>query len=551
VPPSNEYAKQMFGTHGFWYQVYLVGGSLSGVCDIATVTYDASFQPIQNVWDGIPVSPVECQFYHASGNYYQTQSPDAVVLSSVIASDYIYLATVDPVEAIYVDVGTTPNSNAASIDTVGIFCGSTWSAACNVYDHTSGLTRSGWITFKKHTSVQPCQFGNLNNYAYWYYLQVSTPSTSSNLVMGFTAQPFFSITDLGKGLVNTSWKNRACYVFDRTPNFIHVSETNQPMHINGNDSAILQAGDGRSNKIVCLKNFYNEMMAWQEEKGVDGGTLTLFEGYSPETFGKLVLSNRIGTFSAKSAVVIDGVLTATKTDEQVMTVAIFLSHYGIFMTDGRVVQAISDDIQNYFDPTQAECIRAGYEDKMWIGYDSAFNVVRVGLVSGSSATNCNVFPVFDLTDRTWSFDNLGQPLNAFIEVEAGSGNIPLIQCGGGTDGYLYRLNNGQNDVSTAIDTYNRQELNFKGNEMMVKDIKLRYKTQTAGNISVIPYQNGVEMASFTIPMTPDKPSETIRRFKKNVDVMGTNVAFKFGNASLSNDMVLFDVAYNIENFDGR
>jgi hypothetical protein len=113
------------------------------------------------------------------------------------------------------------------------------------------------------------------------------------------------------------------------------------------------------------------------------------------------------------------------------------------------------------------------------------------------------------------------------------------------------LNNGQNDVSTAIDSYVRQELNLKGNEMMVKDIKLRHKTQTAGNISVIPYQNGVEMASFTVTMTAEKTSETIRRFKKNVDILGTNVAFKIGNASATNDMVLFDVAYNIENFDGR
>jgi hypothetical protein len=105
------------------------------------------------------------------------------------------------------------------------------------------------------------------------------------------------------------------YVFDKIPNWIVVSAKNQPMVLNGDDSTILEAGDGRSNKIVCMKKFHNEFMCWQEEKGVEGGCLTLFEGYSPLTFGKLVLSSSVGTFNAHSAVVVDGVLTSTRTDE--------------------------------------------------------------------------------------------------------------------------------------------------------------------------------------------------------------------------------------------
>jgi hypothetical protein len=554
-PPSDEITKNIYGANGFWYQLYLVGGSLSGVCDAATVTYDSSFQPLQNVWDGTPMNLVEAQVFtsniEGAASFYQTQSPDAVIISSLLPTQKIYLAATDPVEAFYVDMGPLTNSHVASIDTVGIFCGSTWSVASNIHDYTSGFVKSGWITFKRHTSVQPCQFGKLLNYAYWYYLQMSGSTTSSNLVVGFTGQPFFSIGELGAGIVNTGWKNRGCYVFKNTPNFIHVSEAYQPTHLNGSDFAILKAGDGRSNRVVCCKNFYNEMMAWQEERGVDGGTLTLFEGYSPDTFGTLVLSNKVGTFSPKSAVVVDGVLTSTATDEQIKTMAYFLSHYGIFATDGRVVYGVSDDIANYFDITKAECIRYGYEDTMWIGYDSTYNVLRVGLVSGSSATNCNVFPVYDLVDKTWSFDSLGQVLNSYIEAEAGSGNVPLVQVGGGTDGYAYRLNTSQNDVSTAIDSFIRMEINAEGNEFMVKDLKIRHKTQTAGNISVIPYQNGVEKASFMITMVADRTGETIKRSKKTIDILGTNVALKIGNASISNDMTLYDIAFNLENFDDR
>jgi len=138
-----------------------------------------------------------------------------------------------------------------------------------------------------------------------------------------------------------------------------------------------------------------------------------------------------------------------------------------------------------------------------------------------------------------------------LEVEAGSGNIPLIQVGGGTDGYIYRLNSGQNDVSTAIEAYPRMEINVKGNEFMLKDIKLRYKVQASGNIAIIPYQNGVEKVSFTVPMTAEKSGGTIRRFKKTVDIIGNNIALKIGNASVSNDMTLYDIGFNLEVYDDR
>ena len=48
-----------------------------------------------------------------------------------------------------------------------------------------------------------------------------------------------------------------------------------------------------------------------EEKGKDGGCLTLLEGYDPQTYGKLLLSTKLGTSSTKSAVVVDGVMTST------------------------------------------------------------------------------------------------------------------------------------------------------------------------------------------------------------------------------------------------
>jgi hypothetical protein len=161
TPPSNEITKQMYGTNGFWYRVYLVSGSMSALVDTTHVTYKASFQPVQNIWDGTPANPVEAQYFRASNSNYLTQSPDGLIISSMIPSDVIYLGTIDPVEAFYVNVGTTPNSHATTLKEVNFHDGVSWSSVSNLVDATDGFRKSGWITFKRHTSAQTTQFGNL------------------------------------------------------------------------------------------------------------------------------------------------------------------------------------------------------------------------------------------------------------------------------------------------------------------------------------------------------------------------------------------------------
>ena len=88
------------------------------------------------------------------------------------------------------------------------------------------------------------------------------------------------------------------------------------MVLNGLAYAALDAGDGRANAILSIKQLYNDILVWQEEKGTDGGCLTLYEGYSPATFGKLLLSTKIGILNSKCSVVVDGILTKTSTDEE-------------------------------------------------------------------------------------------------------------------------------------------------------------------------------------------------------------------------------------------
>jgi hypothetical protein len=300
-----------------------------------------------------------------------------------------------------------------------------------------------------------------------------------------------------------------------------------------------------------MKPFYNELMAFQEEKGEAGGCITMFEGFSPITFGKIIISSRYGCMNANSVEMVDGIQFGK--DESGMG-AFILSRYGILFSNGRFVKHVPgfEDIANYFDPTSSVCIQSGYENHMWLKYDSAFNVLRIGLVTGSSATVCNTFLVYDLKDYTFSFDSLQQPLACAFEVEAASGAIPVLQVGGGTaDGQIYLLNNGLNDVSTAIDAYVTMELDGDGEILQLDGMMLRCKAQAAGDITVTPYLNSIAGTAKTLSMTAETTNETIRRHTESWNLKSQHLALKFQHATASQSCYLEDLKLTIRDLTGQ
>ncbi len=254
-----------------------------------------------------------------------------------------------------------------------------------------------------------------------------------------------------------------------------------------------------------MKRFYNELLVWQEEKGKDGGCLTLIEGYSPASFGKRVLSTVLGTFSAKSAVVVENVPVGASLSVSndgslvqasgIKTVAIFLSRSGVYLTDGKNITNISGKIHNHFDPNDADCIRRGYEKEHWIEHDSKYKVVRVGLVTGTSATTPNTYLVYDYFSGDWSYDSLASNMSACAEVESSSGNYPIVQImGGSATGLIYLSNSGTSDNSTAIDAYVKMEIDGRGHRVHLEEITLR----VSGSCTLTPYHDGTANAAITI-----------------------------------------------------
>lgn len=544
--PSDEIPCYMFGESGFWYR-WETDTQLDAEVEISSVTFGSGFQSAINLWDGIAPYAIETRFYVDADGVYYTYSGSSIEIDGMTTSNKVYFNSADPIVGFYINPGQNPNTTASTtVNTVYGFTGAGWISCGTITDESNGCANPGWITFPRLTTVQPSQFQGAEYFSYWYYFTVDK-TLSDDVIIDILTMPYFDVGEIGKiGNTSCAWGDRVSYSFNKYPQYIYISAKDSPLVLNGEDFGIMEAGDGRTNKIVCQKRFYNELMVWQKEQGVDGGCLTLFEGYSPPTYGKLVLSTKIGTFNAKSAVVVDGVLTSTATDETIKTLAFFLSHVGICASDGTTITVISDDIQNYFDPKKSECIRYGYEDDMWIEHDPTDNVLRIGLVSGSSATVPNIFPVFDLVDKTWSFDTPAQELSCIVNVDAASGNIQILQYGGGIDdGKVYQLNYGTDDVSTAIDAYATIEINYLQYWLQLRRLILTVKSQSAGNVTITPYRNGVSGTGFDLSMIAGLSGEEFKRHLIGTDIQNSQISLKFQNAIASQELYLLKLGLEL------
>jgi hypothetical protein len=498
--PTDAIANYMFGKSGFWLKITF-SAALSAGTTVSACTYGAGFQPIQNVWDGTRQSVIESRFFDNSLGTYATYSYASIAIGGMVGSetvpDYLYFNSFDNIIAFYTDPTSVPSTTASTaISEVATWTGTAWTAVTNLVDGSSGFTKPGWTTFTKSTAAQKLQFQGANYYSYWFRVAITTGKTLSvSTVVSLYTMPAFDINDnFTVGQCSIAWKHRAVYA-SPTDQFLYVTAQNQPMVLNGSDFAVLEPGDGRSNKPVAMRLFKNELMVWQEERGPDGGCFTLFEGYTPETFGKLLLSAKLGALNNQSAEVVENIVVSEGQDVQVKTVVFVLSHYGVYMSDGMNCTFVSDDIRNYFDPHKTECIRRGYENEMYLFYDASEGILRLGLVSGGSATTCNIFPVYDLIDQKWTFDKYAKNMSYMAEVEAGSGDVSVLQvCGGVDDGRIYQMNNGTTDDGTAIDAYCTMEFDGGGLIINAREMSLIKD----GSCTITPYAGGVAQTTHTV-----------------------------------------------------
>jgi len=544
--PTDAAPKYMYGRNGFWVKISF-SAALDAEVEVSTVTYGSGFTAIQNVWDGSLEDAIEAQFYKNSTAVYYLYGSTSISVGAMTTSDYVYFNTADPALAVLIDPAGTPNTTAST--TISTFeylnAAGAWTTVGTYTDGTSGLSKIGYVTFSRQTDVAPVQFNGSVYQSYWYRFKVNK-TLSATVNIGIQYIPYFDISDFGVGLCNATWKDNSVFVFDQDPSWIYVSAPGNSQVLSSINSAIYQAGDGRANKILAMKGFYNELLIAQEEKGNAGGCITLIQGTKPENYGKILISNKYGVISSQGMEVVETIEGGHN--------AYFLSKRGILFSDGRGIAFIKgfEQIRNYFDPTfPNDCIRAGYESKMYLKYDSVFHILKIGLVVGTTATEVNKVLVYNLIDKNFSTDVYQYALASECEVESASGNVPFTLLGGGqADGFVYIQNSGIDDISTAVDSYVTLEFNVKGKIIRDREMIFRCKVQTAGDLTVTPYYNGVvqtDMAQ-TLSMTAENSGDRTRRHRMNLNFKDQNVSVKIQHNTATESMYLLDYGVALEDY---
>ena len=428
----------------------------------------------------------------------------------------------------------------------------TWTSVGTFTDGTVGLSKTGYITFARQSDICPMQFNGLPYFSYWYRFTVDT-TLSDSINIGIQVIPYYDISSFGVGLCNTTWKDKAVYVFDQDPSYMYISVPGSAQVLSSTNSALFQAGDGRANRICCMKPFYTELLIAQEEKGATGGCITLVQGTKPEDLGRILISNFYGTMNSQSMEVVETVESVRVAGGETVVGhnAFILSRRGILVTEGKSINFIPgfEQVRNYFDPSSSTCIHTGYENNMYLRYDSSYHVLKIGLTTGTATEN-NVFLVYDLLTKSFSTDSYAYPLSCECECDAASGDIPIIQLGGGQgDGTVYILNSGLNDVSIAVDSFVTQEFNSQGEILRDEEMIIRVKAQT-GNMTVTPYYNGVIQSPLakTLSLTAEKTGERIRRHRFPLNYKDQNISIKLRHNTVNESFYLLDYGIKLEEY---
>ncbi len=556
--PTGEVPTYAFGRSGFLYQWSHADDSetLDSSVNITSVTgeYTGGFQDIQNIWDGImPEATMALVKTTADGTFstYSSQIIECGDLVGAASHDYLYISSPDPLFGIYLDIGRTPNTTASTtIDEIKTWTGAAFTDLSTVSPNDGGAS-TGFITWQREPDIRKLNFNGTVQHAYWYRFRFDK-TLSSNLVWSVLTLPYFDINNIyPTQQAVCAWDNRLWYSFK--DNMLYGTDLRKPMTLNGDNLVLVEAAKHSKNKAICMRRFYQFMLVWGEEKGEEGGYFSIIQpGTSADKYDSQIISERIGIMNNKCAVTLeDSNMGDLNTERPIMKGVYFLSRNGVYKSDGSFLKNISGAIGNYFDPTRTECIRRGYEKEHFLSWDSAYGVIRLGLVSGGSATVPNKHFIFDTTSDTWHEDLLGQPLSSISEVDGASGDIPVLQYGGGQDGYVYRLNTTDDDVSTVIDKSLKIELDGEGYLLHLKAMAFVFKSQVAGDIIVDVYREGESASAYTYTISMVKASADYKGKRFNCDVRGDHLTIRLRSNVAGQPVYLLEYGFDIERIENN
>ena len=443
----------------------------AGTPEIYNITCDPAFNKIQNVWDGIYRQPIQFQVF--SADHYEDytlqvnqssdlNAPIGAQIDGLLATDVIYIMFEEQMSAIRLTLLGDLVNKATSAMSLSFWDGDSWEAVTNFVDGTDvggvSINKTGLVSWTPDATEQrQTLFGSLG-YAYKIVFdntltgtKGTTPEVLIDLCSGIPKLEEVEAFDFP-----VMYKNRLMLCAASSSgqgNRMDFSAPNAPDVFNGNESS-----DGGLNSIY-----------YGGEEPIRGA-VQLFNRFGASVFAMLLVfkdtetyilvGDSVDDFQVYPVSTVVGCpvpLTISTTEVSLeggenysRNFVIWLSHSGPLMFDGAVIVPVKG-VENYFDPNKSEFINWDYVYKCRAWIDPDYKEWNLLIPSGASATEVNVWLVYDLIHRKWFRKDTATtdlPICGFNTMNPNTGEQHAF--GGLDTGYMMHLENGTDWDGTGI-----------------------------------------------------------------------------------------------------
>lgn len=445
----------------FFYHFTFTG--LDAGTTVYHCTVDAPMQPINDIWNGVQRTCVQCWKNLTTGlvdyttnvaistpNNAKAYDPNSNItyaqFGGMTSSDSIELGFAEPIMGISVslpDTANYKNTVTASL-AVNYWNGTAWASVGNLVDNTSvgGKTfnRSGLITWNPISSNTEFRTSVGNQNAWFYYQLVFSTTISADVridAIGGITSPI-SIRPYKFSVI---WQNRLFLCNDITDqqNSALCSNYGTNCVFNGDDSPILLFGDDQG--LVAAESLFSRygQGIYDNLVVLKKNATFLIDGTFSSNWITYTISNEVGCVAPLTLKRCD--VSYEVTTGITKHVLLWRSARGMEYFDGNALTQITQDIEHFFSAASSDYIdpltydvsqETGFFDNVNFEYHWIF-------------TNANGKQewTYSLRYKKWSQINRGstaKALNVGFVVKDTRGNF--FSYGGTYDGFIERLENG-------------------------------------------------------------------------------------------------------------
>lgn len=460
----------------YWYRIIITDAD--DTTTLSHVSVDAPFQGLKDIWDGALRTPIAFVKYDNSiyekytlnvteEDYVEGNSATYADVSGLLTTEYLYIGFDERIMGIIFKF--VPNKVHTTINTymtVERWEGDEWVSVGKIIDGTMegnrAFANSGLVTFNPADDNVEFRTQIDTSMTPLYFYRISFSKTLSTTVYidhicGIPAPRNIS----GEYAFPFMFQNRAMlcgYLAGKEGNRVDYSMMYAPDVYNGEDSSGGSPGPlyfgSQESDLICACQIYNRFGSNIYNTAVFCKAVEtyLLNGYDADTWSIYQISEKIGCpapLTMDTAEVSYGVA-----EDAVRNIALWLSYNGPVLFDGAVIVPIRDRIKCYFDKHDDRCINfdAIENSRGWVDPDNM--VYNLGIPSGTSQTEINVWLEFDLIRKRWT-KKVPKGTSAYVQgafrVSDDYGTQYVY--GMRDNGYMMRLEHGNTWDGEDIDAF--------------------------------------------------------------------------------------------------